>query len=95
MGRRSLAIGMTVLLLAVIARQAVAARFEPGPLVTIIEESLLIFAWVANWRPIEIFLYDWWPIVRRRKLYERLAAAEVELRPHGPGQQRELALPKR
>jgi hypothetical protein len=92
-GRRSLAIGMTVLLLAVIARQTVAARFEPGPLVTIVEESLLIFAWVANWRPIEIFLYDWWPIVRRRKLSERLAAAEVELRPYGPGQQRERLLP--
>jgi hypothetical protein len=26
----------------------------------VIEESLLIFGWVANWRPIEIFLSDWW-----------------------------------
>jgi hypothetical protein len=93
-GRRSLAIGMSVLLLAVIARQAVAARFEPGPLVTIIEESLLIFAWVANWRPIEIFLYDWWPIVRRRSLYRRLAEASVELRPYALGEERRQLLPK-
>jgi len=42
---------------------------------------LLIFGWVANWRPIEIFLYEWWPIVRRRNLYRRLAAAEVDLTP--------------
>ena len=47
----------------------------------VVEESLLIFGWVANWRPIEIFLYEWWPIVRRRNLYRRLSAAEVELRP--------------
>ena len=43
---------------------------------------MLIFRWVANWRPIEIFLYDWWPIVRRRNLYQRLAAAQVELKPY-------------
>jgi len=26
-------------------------------------------------------LYEWWPLVRRRYLYQRLAAAEVELKP--------------
>jgi hypothetical protein len=35
---------------------------------------------VANWRPIEIFIYDWLPVVRRRNLYQRLAAATVEVR---------------
>jgi hypothetical protein len=93
-GRRSLAIGMTVLLVSVIASQTLAAKLEPRPLGKIIEESLLIFAWVANWRPIEIFLYDWWPIIRRRELYRRLAAAKVELRPYKPGEQRHLVLPK-
>jgi hypothetical protein len=47
-----------------------------------VEESLLILGWVANWRPLEIFLYDWWPLTRRRDLYRRLAAAAVELRPY-------------
>ena len=93
-GRRSLAIGVTVLLLSVLASQAVAARLQSRPLGTIIVESLLIFAWVANWRPIEIFLYDWWPIVRRRDLYRRLGEAEVELRPYKPGEERRLILPK-
>lgn len=36
---------------------------------------------VANWRPLEIFLYDWWPIARQRDLYRRLSAAAVEKRP--------------
>jgi hypothetical protein len=40
---------------------------------------------VANWRPIEIFIYDWWPIVRKRNLYRRLAAAKVELKPYPAG----------
>jgi hypothetical protein len=93
-GRRSLAIGLTVLLVSVVASQAVAAKLEPRPLGKVIEESLLIFAWVANWRPIEIFLYEWWPIVRRRDLYRRLGDAEVELRPYKPGERRRQVLPK-
>jgi hypothetical protein len=44
-------------------------------------EGLIILGWVANWRPLEIFLYEWWPIARRRNLYARLAAAEIALNP--------------
>ena len=79
-GRRALAIGVTVLSFSVITSQTVAANLTPRPVGSFVEESLIIFGWVANWRPIEIFLYDWWPIVRRRNLYRRLSAAQVELR---------------
>jgi hypothetical protein len=93
-GRRSLAIGATILVISIIASQSIAANLQPRPLGKVIEESLLIFAWVANWRPIEIFLYEWWPIARRRDLYRRLAAAKVELRPYKPRGQRQQVLPK-
>jgi hypothetical protein len=82
LGRRSLAIGLSVLSVAVIASQAIEARFAPLPLAKVAGESLVIFGWVANWRPLEIFFYEWWPIVRRRNLYQRLAAAQVEMRPY-------------
>ncbi len=81
-GRRALVIGVTVLSFSVIAGQTIAASVSPHPIGRVVEESLLIFGWVANWRPIEIFLYDWWPIVRRRNLYRRLATAPVELKPY-------------
>jgi hypothetical protein len=88
-GRRSLVIGVTVLAISIVAGQTIAARLEPRPLGEVIEQSLLIFAWVANWRPIEIFLYDWWPIGRRRNQYRRLAAATIELKPFKPGEERQ------
>jgi hypothetical protein len=47
---------------------------------SIASESLVIFGWVAMWRPAEIFLYDWLPITRRRQLFRRLAKAVVEVR---------------
>ncbi|MES2194577.1 MAG: hypothetical protein V4517_09185 [Pseudomonadota bacterium] len=78
-GRRSLGIGMMVLI-ACFAMARFASGFVEGSLSRMIEESFLILGWVANWRPLEIFLYDWWPIVRRRDLYRRLSSALVEAR---------------
>ena len=53
-----------------------------APFKRLVEESFLILGWVANWRPLEIFLYDWWPIARRRDLYRRLSRAVVEPKPY-------------
>jgi len=84
-GRRSLAIGIAILVLCLLsAHFGVRALFEE-PFRRLLEESLLILGWVANWRPLEIFLYDWWPLVRRRDMYRRLANASVESRPIGDG----------
>lgn len=77
-GRRALAIGLVVLALCHVGGRL--AEYLPGerfPL--LVAEGLIIFGWVANWRPMEIFLYDWWPIARRRDLYRRLAAAKVSV----------------
>jgi hypothetical protein len=90
-GRRAMAIGLTVLSFSVITGQTI-VNLAPGPIGRVIEESLLIFGWVANWRPIEIFLYDWWPIIRRRNLYQRLSAAHVKLRPYKLGDQKRQAV---
>jgi hypothetical protein len=49
-----------------------------------VDEGLVILGWVANWKPIEIFLYDWWPLARRRDLYRRLSDASFELRAAAP-----------
>jgi hypothetical protein len=81
-GRRSLAIGIPILVACFVAARFAAGYLLENPVQRLVEESLLILGWVANWRPLEIFLYDWWPLARRRDLYLRLAAAAVELRPY-------------
>jgi hypothetical protein len=80
-GRRSLAIGMSVLAACIILARMTVLAIGSGNISRFAEESLVILGWVANWRPLQIFLYDWWPLARRRNLYRRLAAAEVDLRP--------------
>ena len=50
-----------------------------GSAARILSEGLIIIGWVANWRPLEIFLYGWWPLARRRKLYQRLADMPIDV----------------
>jgi hypothetical protein len=83
-GRRALLIGIAVLAACLLVAEAAAQSLSP--FAKILQQSILILGWVANWRPLEIFLYDWWPIRARCNLYRQLAAATVELRAL-PGQQ--------
>lgn len=92
-GRRSLAMGMAILAACLLSAHFLAKRFFDEPIETLVEESLILLGWVANWRPIEIFIYDWLPIVRRRNLYRRLAAAAVTIRPYPAGQAPKIAAP--
>jgi hypothetical protein len=78
-GRRSLAIGVAVLMSCLIASQLMAVLISNKVMARVLEESLIIVGWVANWRPIEIYLYDWLPIRRRIKLNRRIAAAPVAI----------------
>ena len=79
-GRRFLAIGIMVLIACLTASQIAAAIIPNKVLAGVLEESLIIVGWVANWKPIEIYLYDWVPIRRRINLYRRLAAAPIRVR---------------
>jgi hypothetical protein len=79
-GWRSLLIGLVVLVICLAGSQAAATMIGNAVVARVVEESLIIVGWVANWRPLEIYLYDWWPIRRRILLFRRIAAAPVEIR---------------
>jgi hypothetical protein len=79
-GRRSAIIGLTVLAICMLLSSAVAALFGKSDFSRYVSEGLNILGWVANWNPIEIFLYDWWPVVQRRNLYRRLSKVNVTVR---------------
>ena len=78
-GRVQLAIGILVLSLCLAFSQFLSGRFGDGSTMQFVLQGLLILGWVANWKPLETFLYDWWPIIRRRRLFLRLAQAKVSL----------------
>lgn len=79
-GRISLVIGLASLTALIIVAQFVGRRTSANGLGQVLHESLLIGGWVAMWRPLEVFLYDWWPIRSEARLYDRLARMPVRIR---------------
>ena len=78
-GRTSLLIGVAFLAVAVTVAGVVERALGGGDVSSLIRESIVIGGWVAMWRPLEIFLYDWWPIRAERKLFDRLSAMPVRI----------------
>ena len=57
----------------------IVAKIGGGTTMGILGESLTVGGWVAMWRSLEIFLYDWWPLRDERKILERLGRMQVRL----------------
>jgi hypothetical protein len=75
-GRIALIIGLGFLFCCVLLRE-LAFSFGNDVASDIFGEGMLIIGWVAMWRPLEIFLYDWVPIRRRCRVLAKLAAMPV------------------
>ena len=82
-GRVSLAIGLGFLGSVLFIASALDAAATTNALAAVLRESLLIGGWVAMWRPIEIFLYDWWPVRAEALRFDRLAAMPVVIQHPG------------
>ncbi len=83
-GRKALLIGVLTLSACFLA-WFFYEKLPQRPITQLMQESLVILGWVSMWRPIEIFLYDWLPHVRRRKLFDRLSDAAVVVKGERPG----------
>ena len=77
-GRVSLLIGLVFLASAIVAGDLIAGLFSRDYYSSFIRESFVIGGWVALWRPLEIFLYEWWPIRAEARLQERLGITEQQ-----------------
>ena len=79
-GRTSLLIGLSFVAVCLLAAEAI-GKLQLSPVLMVARESLLIVGWVAMWRPLEIFLYDWWPLARWIRVYRNLSHAHVHVVP--------------
>ena len=79
-GRTSLLIGLSCLAICLVISKTLLLR-EAGTWASVLRESLAIAGWVAMWRPMQIYLYDWWPLRRRGRIYARLSRMPVEVVP--------------
>jgi len=78
-GRISLLIALAFLGGSIVVGDAVASVLRDNRFAVIIREGFLIGGWVAMWRPLEVFLYDWWPIRAEAHLFDRLSTMPVRI----------------
>ncbi len=83
-GRSSLLIGLGFMTACLLLSDVIAVHFQ-STLAQIFHESLLVGGWVAMWHPIQIYLYDWWPILNRARLYDRMSRMQITVRSDAAG----------
>ena len=77
-GRTSLVIGLTFLGLC-FAMIGLVLPHTDSAWVRFLREGLLIAGWVAMWRPMQIYLYEWWPVRRRQRIFVKLSKMPVDV----------------
>lgn len=77
-GRTSLLIGLAFLAACLITADAIPAS-TASPLFRILREGLTICGWVALWKPMQLLLYEWWPLARRIRILGNLSRSAVHV----------------
>lgn len=75
-GQLFLLVGLTALVV-FLSLAEFTLMIPAGHVRQVLREGLVITGWVAMWRPLEVLLYDWWPLVQQRSLARRMLEAPV------------------
>ncbi|MGV8151022.1 MAG: hypothetical protein ACP5NV_04805 [Candidatus Woesearchaeota archaeon] len=77
-GQLSFIVGITFLVVCLVASKLVFTG--DGLLSNILQEGLIIIGWVAMWKPISNILYDWWPLYKEKRIYEKISNMTIEFK---------------
>jgi hypothetical protein len=80
-GRSTLLIGLTFLAIALFARQAIPPHINNLLFAQIFSDALLIIGWAAMWEPITVLLYELWPIIQQKHIYEKISTMDIGILP--------------
>jgi hypothetical protein len=83
-GRISLVIGVAFLTICIVLGNFIAGWVD-APWSLLLREALMIGGWVAMWRPLQTYLYDWWPLRHRGQIFEKMSRMAVELKAPSSG----------
>lgn len=75
----SLIIGLAMLAACLGIAQSLKVPTPPGAM-GIVREGLVIFGWVSIWKPIELLLFDWYPLFEELRFFKKLLETEIDIR---------------
>ena len=71
-------IGIAILVTCIGVAQRLSVPNPPG-LTGILREGIVIFGWVSIWKPIELILFDWYPLYEKLRFFKKLLETEIEI----------------
>lgn len=72
-------IGLVILISCISVAQSLAIPSPPGP-IGILREGIVIFGWVSIWKPIELILFDWYPLFEKLRFYKKILGTEIDIK---------------
>ncbi len=78
-GRTELLFGVVFLAACFALSSAAASSLEPYWLSDFISEGLIIVGWIALWHPVDMLLFERWPLRRDIRLLRTIRDAEIRI----------------
>ena len=78
-GFKSLFIGLCFFSIAVLLSKSISHSLPDGFLGDFVKEGFLLLGWVSMWKPINIFLYEWWPLIDLKRTFIILTNVRLEV----------------
>lgn len=79
LGFKTLLIGLFFLSSSIMLSNFINLNIGSKIISSFLNEGLVLMGWVSMWKPINIFLYEWWPIRDQKKLLEKLSAIDIAI----------------
>jgi hypothetical protein len=54
-------------------------KIQSGFVSSTLREGIVIFGWVSMWKPLELLLFDWYPVYDRIRLYRDILKAPKQV----------------
>lgn len=78
-GVKGAMVAMLLLTVCLTVADQIGTQMTPGHGRDLLKEGFTILGWVAWWRPMEAFLFDWWPFATRIKTLQKAANLPVDV----------------
>ncbi|MDH5580357.1 MAG: hypothetical protein OEY33_00480 [Bdellovibrionales bacterium] len=76
-GYKSLSIGLIFLVITILSSKYL--NLQDKVINSFLKELLLLIGWVSMWKPINIFLYEWWPFSKNKKMHLSFSSIPIEI----------------
>lgn len=80
-GKFTIVVGLIFLSIATLASHAVANYFPDSLPAQLVAKALEVAGWVAMWEPVTVHLYQLWPIIKQRRIYEKIGGMDIDILP--------------